>query len=522
MKSLCCGTTSSGTPLIRKLLQLLIKVGCFTGCAFQSSKIVQSYFDHGSSVVTSDVARQGIVFPSVTVCVDAWTNKTRLCELKGKCTRSSMRVVVAGFVQTFDLELRNKTAFEPHELFSCKMRSKAGCNDFDCSRMMKMTLFRRPLQKCYTLDLSQPAEKNEQALLCKEQWNWELRLESKLNASNSLIFMRTDLFPLIVKAPSTAPFATLTPIAAQTGRDITVTMKQSCVQECQMKVEMTVCGCITSTHEFADFANLPVCVDFAKGTNDLDEVMSIFCGLCAGFEYCRDVVYRTREYRNCLNICGPPCEEITYDVRLSSDTEYISGSPEDKIRFAVTLKFASDSMDLMEHHPMMSKQKKTKKALEISWAAAPALRDSRRDSSKYRTSSWKTWGGREGYSRVPDRMCTLSAGQRSRQGPVARRQLYCCCCCCCCCSVAVHRFAQVIEVLAYLGGTVGTWLGCNLLSLLSDFGNWLLASIDRLTRCTLGRTRRGGAAVRRQHAAATVAAAATAVARLRSTAATAR
>ncbi|XP_070394081.1 acid-sensing ion channel 5-like [Dermacentor albipictus] len=358
-----------------------------------------------------------------------------------------MKVVVAGFIQTFDLELRNKTAFEPHELFSCKMRSKAGCSDFDCSRMMKRTLFRRPLQKCYTLDLSQPAEKNEQALLCKEQWNWELRLESKLNASNSLVFMRTDLFPLIVKAPSTAPFDTLTQIAAQMGRDITVTMKQhmmkrlsapfrsrclnytarglqanflgyhtleSCVQECQMKVEMAVCGCITFTHEFAEFANLPVCVDFAKG-----------------FEYCRDVVYHTREYRNCLDVCGPPCEEITYDVRLSSNTEYISGSPEDKNRFAVTLKFASDSVDLMEHYPMMS----------------------------------------------------------------------------------------VIEVLAYLGGTVGTWLGCNLLTLLSDFGNWLLASIDRLSRCALGRTRRGGAAARRQHAAAAAPAAA---ARLLSAATAAR
>nr|XP_054926497.1 uncharacterized protein LOC129384903 [Dermacentor andersoni] len=463
-------TCSSGTPLLRRLLQLLIKVGCFTGCVLQSSKIVQSYFDYGSSVVTSDVARQGIVFPSVTICVDAWTNKTRLCEVKGKCTRSSMKVVVAGFIQTFDLELRNKTAFEPHELFSCKMRSKAGCSDFDCSRMMKRTLFRRPLQKCYTLDLSQPAEKNEQALLCKEQWNWELRLESKLNASNSLVFMRTDLFPLIVKAPSTAPFDTLTQIAAQMGRDITVTMKQhmmkrlsapfrsrclnytargmqanflgyhtleSCVQECQMKVEMAVCGCITFTHEFAEFANLPVCVDFAKG-----------------FEYCRDVVYHTREYRNCLNVCGPPCEN----------------------RFAVTLKFASDSVDLMEHYPMMS----------------PCARSD-----------------------------VHALGRASsRQGPVARRQLYCCCCRCrCCCSVAVHRFAQVIEVLAYLGGTVGTWLGCNLLTLLSDFGNWLLASIDRLSRCTLGRTRRGGAAARRQHAAA---AAPAAVARLRSTAAAAR
>ncbi|KAL1424629.1 hypothetical protein MTO96_019925 [Rhipicephalus appendiculatus] len=166
---------------------------------------------------------------------------------------------------------------------------------------------------------------------------YELRLESKLNASNSLVLTRTDLFPLIVKAPSTAPFSTLTPIAAQTGRDVTITMKQS-------------------------------------------------------------------------------------------------GSPEDKNRFAVTLKFASDSMDLMEHQAMMS----------------------------------------------------------------------------------------VIEVLAYLGGTVGTWLGCNLLALLSDFGNWLLASIDRLSRCTLGRTRRGGAGSRRrQHAAATAAVAA-AVARLRSTAAAAR
>lgn len=51
------------------------------------------------------------------------------------CFLVFQRVVVAGFVQTFDLELRNKTAFEPHELFSCKMRSKAGCSDFDCSRM---------------------------------------------------------------------------------------------------------------------------------------------------------------------------------------------------------------------------------------------------------------------------------------------------------------------------------------------------------------------------------------------------
>lgn len=91
-------------------------------------------------------------------------------------------------------------------------------------------------------------------------------------------------------------------------------------------------------------------------------------------------------------------------------------------------------------------------------------------------------------------------------------------CCCCFCSV-VHRFTQVIEVLAYLGGTVGTWLGCNLLALLSDFGNWLLASIDRLSRCTLGRTRRGGAGSRRrQHAAAAAAVAVAAVARLRSTA----
>lgn len=57
---------------VRGLLQLLIKLGCLVGCMLQSAKISQSYFDHASSVVTSDVARQGILFPSVTVCLDGW------------------------------------------------------------------------------------------------------------------------------------------------------------------------------------------------------------------------------------------------------------------------------------------------------------------------------------------------------------------------------------------------------------------------------------------------------------------
>ncbi|KAL3197964.1 hypothetical protein MRX96_053847 [Rhipicephalus microplus] len=144
MEGLCCGSTRSSTPPLRRLLRLLIKVGCFIGCVLQSSKIAQSYFDHGSSVVTSDVARQG---DSLSVC---------------------------------------------HNLRRCMV----GCS----------------------LD--------EDGTVKHVEKHRELRLESKLNSSNSLVLTRTDLFPLIVKAPSTAPFSTLTPIAAQTGRDVTITMKQ--------------------------------------------------------------------------------------------------------------------------------------------------------------------------------------------------------------------------------------------------------------------------------------------------------
>ncbi|KAK8778196.1 hypothetical protein V5799_020461 [Amblyomma americanum] len=197
MKALFCATSSSGTAPARKLIQLLIKVGCFIGCVLQSNKIVQSYFEHGSSVVTSDVARQGILFPSVTVCVDAWTNKTRLCEVKGKCTRSSMVEAVFRY-GACALHLSWKSYGPPFRVLGAKRSPRTAT---------KRNWVLRHL------------------IISNDEFA-ELRLESKLNASKTVVFMRTDLFPVIVKAPSTAPFSTLTPIAAQTGRDVTVSMKQ--------------------------------------------------------------------------------------------------------------------------------------------------------------------------------------------------------------------------------------------------------------------------------------------------------
>ncbi|XP_018497340.1 amiloride-sensitive sodium channel subunit alpha-like [Galendromus occidentalis] len=331
---------------------------------------VAVYFDYPFSVTMIEEVRKNILFPAVTICLSHWVNSTRLCSLRGLCDANNrLSDGNGGNVLQYDVKGRINSAHKPHELLSCFMRSSvSSCESYECADFMEMTYFRQPAEMCYTIDMYQKAKPKDHPLnLCSTLWNYDLTIFGRWEPNLTLSIGNAETFPLIIHKPLTVPPERLSSIMIEPGMDYTISVTQNkirrlpkpyasrctdylrmgwkktfygyldqnlCVQECRMEIEAQLCGCIRNVHEFSHR------VEGSEACNRTQE------------ETCDRKLEGNPEVPRCDRKCGAPCEEVVYDVRLTSLAE--EKTEDSKHSFRFTVKFASYSQRILEYQPVLS------------------------------------------------------------------------------------------------------------------------------------------------------------------------
>ncbi|XP_018496226.1 amiloride-sensitive sodium channel subunit alpha-like [Galendromus occidentalis] len=355
---------------MKRFLNLLIYAACFSGLIMQVSNLVATYLERRTQVSQTEVPKRDLQFPAVTICVDFWTSKAKLCEIhRNNCSKRSMSIMTVMYLQNINAELRNVSAFDPEDLFSCRLKGTGSCGiDVNCADAIRMTSFRRPLQMCYTLDLTRKPQ-----YACDEPWSLEVSLGTAVKPRDTIIFMRSQSVPVILVEAGIAPLLEIPSVSLRPGYSHEVAIRQqkikrlpapfesdcveyepmgyqadmngrhsmeSCVQQCLYQQEFALCGCITYTHEFVGSIGLPVCLNATRG-----------------FEYCKQLIIGGPGYRACYAKCRVPCREIRYDVKLARiapipDIE----AAEKETNFRVKFRFSTFNVEVLEVSPLINFQ----------------------------------------------------------------------------------------------------------------------------------------------------------------------
>ncbi|XP_064458704.1 amiloride-sensitive sodium channel subunit delta-like [Ornithodoros turicata] len=256
-----------------------------------------------------------------------------LCQFRpGNCSKRHMMITYGVFHPSYDPELRDNGAYKPREIFNCSMTSPDPmCKPFNCLGSIKTTYYRPPTQLCYTINPSDVAKFQE----CPTPWNWELNFRVTWNPKHTMLFFDTRSLPIIIHSRSICPPEKLSAVTLQPGKSYILAVKQqqierlptpykshctdyfahgyfqefqgyltydTCMQQCEMQLEMDICSCVRPAHEFSG---------------------------SFGFKMCKiqesDACYRqlneSGKYQSCEGRCGLPCKETVYDVRVANVAE---------------------------------------------------------------------------------------------------------------------------------------------------------------------------------------------------------
>ncbi|XP_028967746.1 degenerin-like protein unc-105 [Galendromus occidentalis] len=340
----------------------------------QVSELYIQYGERRTRVSQQEIPDQDLEFPSITTCVDFWTNRTRLCEILPKnCSKKALTIVMyAFFQQSLQPALRNQSAFRPAELFECKLYSSdPTCSEIiDCAPHIQLSSFRRPIQMCYTLDL----HRSGLSLKCGHLSTYGVDLLVSANPREALVLVRTERIPLIVLESGISPMTENIQIDLRRGFSHEIAMKQqvvkslkapyesncrdyhamgyqhifngyhsmeSCLQDCFVRAELQACGCVSFGHEFIANMRHEICADIERG-----------------IEYCRDLVSNSSASANCFELCRKACREVRYDLRLARMSGMKDVDPAHReTSFQVVLRFATNSVEHLEYHPAISFEK---------------------------------------------------------------------------------------------------------------------------------------------------------------------
>ncbi|KAL3221711.1 hypothetical protein MRX96_029328 [Rhipicephalus microplus] len=349
------------------VVRVLVWLFCMSGFLYQTSEIIEMYRRYPFTVTIIEEVRQNILFPGLTVCVESWINASRLCELYPKaCTVETQTLAEDVYQIQFEPEMRQRIALEQRDLFRCSMRSTvSSCFSFNCLEVMRMTYFRSPASMCYTVDANQWADPNHRFHKCKVPWTWELSLRAAWSPSKVLQLQSTDKLPLVIHRSETCPPDRLSSITVKPGLTYTVSVAQQtvrrlpppfasrcsdykaagkkdeflgyltqdlCIQECLIKQEIKLCNCVRPLHEYGSNFNVPTC-----GYQNT--------AIC-------DKQITNKTVTKCMKKCGAPCEETSYDVRLTSLGE--DRKEKERNSFSVYVKFSSDSQKIFEYQPKLT------------------------------------------------------------------------------------------------------------------------------------------------------------------------
>lgn len=109
-----------------------------------------------------------------------------------------------------------------------------------------------------------------------------------------------------------------------------------CMQKCGMELEVLHCGCIHAAYEFTASYPHPTC-DFTFS------------------ESCKNALSANGTYDKCNRICGLPCEQIHYDVRISGISDEPGPQQTRREKFTLKLRFRSDIEELVLYQPSLTR-----------------------------------------------------------------------------------------------------------------------------------------------------------------------
>ncbi|XP_077564583.1 uncharacterized protein LOC144180049 [Haemaphysalis longicornis] len=186
------------------LLRFFMVVVCTTAFMYQAGSQVQRFTGYGYQSVTTEVKRQDLVFPSVTICSNSWVNKnSEACRKTPRlCTRFGQEVTFSIYRAQYEPEMRELVGYKPHEIFECRMEStSAECPSFSCVDHIRITFLRLPIMLCYTLDSTLYGGADNPLQKCPTPWLYELQVRLRFNDSNTLRLMAVLPFPVFVQRP---------------------------------------------------------------------------------------------------------------------------------------------------------------------------------------------------------------------------------------------------------------------------------------------------------------------------------
>ncbi|XP_077564903.1 uncharacterized protein LOC144180433 [Haemaphysalis longicornis] len=305
------------------VVRVLVWLCCLCGFLYQTSEIIEMYRRYPFTVTIIEEVRQNILFPGITICVESWINASRLCELYPKmCTVEEQTLGEGVYHVQFDPDMRRRVAMEQRDLFRCTMRSTVStCFSFNCLEVMKMTYFRPPSSMCYTVDANQWSDQNHRFKKCNMPWTWGLTYTVSVAQQT------------VRRLPP--PFASrcVNYKAAGIRAEFLGYLTQDlCIQDCLIEKEIKICHCVRPQHEYGSNFNVSTCT--FQGTAICDKQIT------------------NKTVTKCMKKCGAPCEETTYDVRLTSLGE--DRKEKERNSFSVFVKFSSDSQKIFEYQPKLT------------------------------------------------------------------------------------------------------------------------------------------------------------------------
>ncbi|XP_042146268.1 amiloride-sensitive sodium channel subunit alpha [Ixodes scapularis] len=263
-------------------------------------------------------------------------------------------------------ELRTATTFSPPDIFDCRMTAgDTRCPEFNCTPGIKNTYYRLPSQQCFTIDVNAMQKDDPLFKDCPQQAKWELELRYRWSKESTMLLLPAWSYPIFVHQTGHCPPDKLPAVVLLPGKVIQVTVKQLrtirlpspyksmctdyksmgsfpefkgflnhdlCMQKCSMELEVRHCGCVLADYEFTASYPAPTC-DF--GPTDT----------------CYNALMGNGSYDECKRSCTLPCEQVHYDVRMSSISD-----DEGPYRqtFKLKLKYRSDVEDLVIYHPTLT------------------------------------------------------------------------------------------------------------------------------------------------------------------------
>ncbi|XP_064461052.1 uncharacterized protein LOC135371011 [Ornithodoros turicata] len=363
-------TYRPGRRLCAESLSICTAIVCAIGFLYQMSSIMSVYFQYNFSVTMEERYRSSIVFPAVTVCVDGWMDRETLCRLRpGKCTKNDLVLAPGLYIVQTDSNLRRSVTFEPQALLSCQLTfGDSNCPPENCTDGFATTYYRQPSQQCYTVDINRWLGENHTAHQCSRQSKWELEVRYSWDPKKTLLLLPMWVYPLVVHATGMCPPDKLASVMLQPGKIMEVTVKQLrthrlpapyksmctnyrvmgtfhefrgylnldlCIQKCSMELEVKHCGCILTTYEFTALYPAPTC-EFTIA------------------DHCKSSLTKNGTYLWCKKICGLPCEQLHYDVRVASISDEKGTRQEIRSKFTLKLKYRSETEELVLYHPSLT------------------------------------------------------------------------------------------------------------------------------------------------------------------------